>query len=375
MMDAMDLNKERRFIFFTFISIALFGLLMVFEASGIYAFRTTGDPMYFFKRQAIYFAIGIIGFFLILFADLEFLRRQNKTIFIANIVLLIVLLVLGKKGGGAKRWFSLSYFNIQPSEILKVTYLLYAAEYFRRKGAVIRNFKEGLMPLGFVLCSMCALLVVQPDLGSAAFWMIWTIFFLFVCRANNRHLLIIIGSTLVAAFFLIKFFPYRFRRMTAYVNPFADPRGSGFQIIQSQIAYAEGGIPGVGFGEGKQKLFFLPAAHTDFIFSVIAEEFGFIGVSLIIGLLLIVFNRMFHIVKVATDPFRRNILLGVLMIFFLEVVINVGVSSGLFPTKGLSFPFISYGGSNLIAHFILLGLFFNASRPAKESDNEYTADV
>ena len=141
-MSAIDLNKERRFIFFAFISLALFGLLMVFEASSIYAFRTTGDPMYFFKRQAIYFAMGIICFFLVLFADLEFMRRHNKAILIANIVLLIVLLVLGKKTGGAKRWFSLAYFNFQPSELLKVTYLLYAAEYFRRKGAVIRNFKE-----------------------------------------------------------------------------------------------------------------------------------------------------------------------------------------------------------------------------------------
>jgi len=375
MIDAAGLNKERRFIFFAFLSVALFGLLMVFEASGIYAFRTTGDPMYFFNRQLIYLLIGLIGFFLILFVDLEFLRRHNKMILAANIVLLVVLLILGKKGGGAKRWFSLSYFNIQPSEILKVTYLLYAAEYFRRKGALIRNFKAGLMPLGFVLCFLCALLVVQPDLGSAAFWMIWTIFFLFICRADNRHLLAIIAITLVAAFFLIKFFPYRFRRMTAYMDPFADPRGSGFQIIQSQIAYAQGGIPGVGFGEGKQKLFFLPAAHTDFIFSVIAEEFGFIGVSLIIGILLVVFHRMFHIVKIAADPFRRNILLGVLLVFFLEVAINVGVSSGLFPTKGLSFPFISYGGSNLIVHFMLLGLFFNASRPVVENENEYTAGM
>ena len=279
-----DINRERRLIFFAVISIALLGMLMVYEASSIYAFRTTGDQLYFFKRQFLYFVMGMLAFLLMLFADLEVLRRYNKGILLANLLILLVLLFLGKKGGGAKRWFNLFYFNIQPSELLKVTFLVYAAEYFKRKSAVIRSFKEGLLPLVCVVCFMAALLVLQPDLGSAAFWVLWTGIFLFICQANRKHLAIMAGTAITAAFFLITFFPYRFRRITAYLNPFADPRGSGFQIIQSQIAYAQGGIGGVGLGEGKQKLFFLPAAHTDFIFSILAEELGLIGVTAMLAL-------------------------------------------------------------------------------------------
>lgn len=374
MIDAVNLNKERRFLFFAVISLTFLGILMVYEASSIYAFRTTGDPMYFFKRQVIYFLIGLILFFLTLFADLEFFRRYNKGLLLANCLLLIALLIIGKKGGGARRWFNVLYFNIQPSELLKVTFLVYAADYFNRKGTIIRDFKHGLLPIGAVLCFICALLVVQPDLGSAAFWFIWVLSFAFLCRADSRHLAAIFFSAVVAAFFLIKFFPYRFRRITAYLDPFADPQGSGFQIIQSQIAYGEGGLAGTGLGEGKQKLFFLPAAHTDFIFSIVAEEFGLAGVSAIFIFFVVIFRKMFAIIKTAVDPFRRNILTGVLLVFSLEAFINIGVSSGLLPTKGLSLPFISYGGSNMLAHYVLLGLFFNASRP-NPVEHEYTAGV
>jgi cell division protein FtsW len=167
---------------------------------------------------------------------------------------------------------------------------------------------------------------------------------------------------IIASFFLVKFYPYRARRITAYLNPFSDPRGSGFQLIQSQIAYGAGGISGVGFGEGRQKLFFLPAAHTDFIYSIVAEEFGLLGSLGLLALLFLIFHKMFIIAKETKDDFRMAILWGIIFIFFLEVVINIGVSCGLFPTKGLPLPFMSYGGSNLVVHFILLGLFFNASR-------------
>jgi cell division protein FtsW len=374
MIEPVSLNKHRRFLFFTIIALTSFGLLIVYEASCVSAFCATGDAMYFFKRQVIYFLIGLILFFLTLFADLEFLRRYNRAILIANCILLLVLLVVGTKGGGAKRWFNIFYFNIQPSEILKVTFLVYAADYFQRKGAIIRDFKHGILPLGIVLCFICALLVVQPDLGSAVFWFLWVLIFLFLCRADKRHIILIGLSAIVAAVFLIKFFPYRFRRITAYLDPFADPRGAGFQIIQSQIAYGEGGVIGTGLGEGKQKLFFLPAAHTDFIFSIVAEEFGLAGVLGIFAIFAIIFNKMMAIVRMAREPFRRNILSGILLIFFLEIFINIGVSSGFLPTKGLSLPFISYGGSNMLAHYVLLGLFFNASRIQPEG-HESTASV
>ncbi|MCF7888283.1 MAG: FtsW/RodA/SpoVE family cell cycle protein, partial [Candidatus Omnitrophica bacterium] len=157
-------------------------------------------------------------------------------------------------------------------------------------------------------------------------------------------------------------YPYRVRRIIAYLDPFSDPQGSGFQIIQSQLAYSRGGILGVGLGEGKQKLFFLPAAHTDFIFSIIAEELGLILTLGIVSIFFLVIHKMLKISNLIDDNFRKGILFGIAIIFFLEVFINIGVTCGLLPTKGMSLPFISYGGTNLIVHYMLLGLFFNASK-------------
>ncbi|MDD3297102.1 MAG: putative lipid II flippase FtsW [Candidatus Omnitrophica bacterium] len=356
------LKSKRRFIFISILALTLFGVLMIYESSSVYAFKVYGDPAYFLKRQILFFLFGLAAFFSTLFVEIDFLKRYNKEFLLFTILTLVVVAFFGQKGGGARRWFSLAGFNIQPSEILKVTFLLYCADYCQRKGNTLRNIKNGLIPLGVVLASVCILLILQPDLGTAAFWVIWAIFFLFICNANLRHLAIVIGIGLLTAFFLVKFSPYRARRMTSYFNPFADPQGAGFQLVQSQIAYGEGGLCGVGFGEGRQKLSFLPASHTDFVFSIIAEEFGLWGVLGIMMLFFILFHIMFFIARAQRDGFKSGVLWGIILIFFLEVAANIGVSCGLFPTKGLPLPFISYGGSNLVVHYILLGLFFNASR-------------
>ena len=366
-----NLRKERTFIFIAFFALTLFGILMIYESSSIYAFNTTSDAAFFFKRQLIFFFIGLIFFFLTLLLDLDFLRHYNKEILLLTLILLVLVVFFGKKVGGARRWFSLGGFSIQPSELLKISFLLYCVDYVRRKKKLIRDIKLGLLPLGLVLGSICILLIAQPDLGTAIFWSIWTILFLFLFKARKRHLVFIILAGIVASFFLVKFYPYRMRRITAYLNPFLDPKGSGFQLIQSQIAYGAGGIFGVGFGEGRQKLFFLPAAHTDFVFSIVAEEFGLIGSLGLLSVFFLIFHKMFLIAKAVKDEFKMGILWGVLFIFFLEVIINIGVSCGLLPTKGLPLPFMSYGGSNLVVHYILLGLFFNASRrEAKKATGE-----
>lgn len=338
---------------------------MVYESSSIYALKTTSDASFFFQKQFSFFLIGLTLFFLTLFADLELLRRWNKELLLLTIICLIIVIFLGRKVGGAKRWLYLAGFNIQPSEILKISFLLYCADYCRRKKNLLKSATRGLLPLGVILGSICLLLLLQPDLGTAIFWAIWSILFLFLFKARRRHLLVVIILGLVVSFFLIKFYPYRLRRITAYLDPFADPQGSGFQLIQSQIAYGEGGIWGVGLGEGRQKLFFLPASHTDFVFSIIAEEFGLLGSLGLISLFFLLFHKMFKIASTASDDFRSGVLWGVVLIFFLEITINIGVSCGLLPTKGLPLPFMSYGGSNLVVHYVLLGLFFNASRITK----------
>lgn len=356
-----NLRKERRSIFVAVLILTLFGILMVYESSSLYAYRTTADAAYFFKKQFIFFLFGLIFFFLTLLVDLEFLRKHSKELLFLTLFILVVLLVIGKKAGGAKRWFHLFGFNLQPSEFLKVFFTIYCIDYIVKRKNNLKNFST-LTPLWIVLGFICLVVVVQPDLGTAMFWALWTLGMLFLYRARKKHLGLVVLVGLVAVILLISFYSYRFRRITGYLNPFADPRDSGFQLIQSQIAYGQGGLFGVGFGESRQKLFFLPAAHTDFIFSIIAEEFGFTGSLIMLLVFFVIFHKMYSIAKANEDEFRRGFLFGVILIFFLEVIINIGVSCGLFPTKGLPLPFVSYGGSNLITHYILLALFFNASR-------------
>jgi len=362
-----DLKNERRFLLVSFLALTLFGVLMIYEASSLYAFKASGDPAYFFKKQAFSFLVGIFFFSLALLTELEFLKRHNKKFLLVTFAFLIMVILVGKSGGGAKRWLRIGPIGFQPSELLKITFLLYCADYCNRKRGLLKNIRLGLIPLGFILVLICCLLILQPDLGTAIFWVFWTILFLFLFGAKRKHLFFVIVVGTVIALFLIKLYPYRISRIIAYLDPFKDPKGSGFQLIQSQIAYGVGGFWGVGLGEGLQKLFFLPAAHTDFIFSIIAEEFGLWGSFGLIFVFFVIFHKMFKIAKFSQDGFRRGILWGIIFIFFLEVGINIGVSCGLFPTKGLPLPFMSYGGSNLVVHYILLGLFFNASRREDKS--------
>ncbi len=357
------LKSDRRFILIAVLALTFFGILMVYESSSIYAFKITSDAAYFFKRQLLFFIIGLVSFALALLIDLDFLKEHSKELLLFTFFLLAGVLLFGKRSGGARRWLEIAGFSIQPSEFLKISFLTYCADYYSRKRGLLRDAGLGLFPLGVVLGVICLFLLLQPDLGSAIFWVSWTILFLFFFKARNKHLALIVICGIVVVFFLIKLYPYRFRRIIAYLNPFADPSGSGFQLIQSQIAYGAGGIWGVGLGESIQKLSFLPAAHTDFVFSIIAEEFGLWGSLGLIAVFFIIFHKMFRIAGYAANRFREGVLWGIIFIFFLEVVINIGVSCGLLPTKGLPLPFISYGGSNLVVHYILLGLFFNASRP------------
>jgi len=355
-------KKKRQFIFLSVFFLSLFGLLMVYSASGVYAFRLYNDALYFFKRQLLFFCGSLVVFFITLLINVDILRKHNKKIFIFNLLLLVLVLVVGRRVGGAKRWLEIGSFSFQPSEFLKLSFLLYACGYFFRKGKRMRDFKEGVLPFLCVACLVFLLVVLEPDFGTVIFWLIWILFMFFLVRVKTKHIMFIMIFGLVASLVLVKADPYRFRRLLVFLNPWEDPQGSGFQIVQSQIAFGEGGLFGVGLGEGKQKLFFLPAAHTDFIFSMIAEEFGLIGSLSVLLLYFFIFIVMLRISCMIGDEFFRYFCIGLSVMFGLEIVINVGVSCGFFPTKGIALPFVSYGGTNLLVHYLLLGVFFNVSR-------------
>jgi len=358
----VNVKKARRFIFATVLALSLFGILMVYDASSVYAWKTTGDYAYFLKRQFIFLLIALVVFFFSLLPDVDVFRRYAKGSLALTVGLLILVLFVGKASGGAKRWLYFLGISLQPSELLKIAFPLYCSDYLVRKGPLIKNFKEGILPLVIMSCFVFTLLILEPDLGSVIFWGMWLFVVLFLCGAKKRHLwfIFLLGCALILILVVIA--PYRLSRIVSFLNPWGDPQNRGFQVVQSQIAYGRGGIFGVGLGASRQKLFFLPAAHTDFISSIIAEEFGLIGISAVIIAFSFLIKVMFDLALRMRDTFRRNLGLGIVFLLMLEVIINLGVGCGFFPTKGLPLPFISYGGSSLVVHYLLLGVFFNLSR-------------
>lgn len=365
----INLKIYRRQIFLTILGLNLFGLLMVYEASSIFAYHNYGDALYFFRRQFLYFLMGLVFFFFTLLINIKDAVRISRSLLLLNIVLLFLVLVFGKSSGGAKRWLYFFHLRFQPSELLKITLTLYFADYINRKKNLIKYFREGILPLACIMGIICILLVFQPDLGMVLFWFIFFCLILFLHRAKLAHLAFILFVSFLLLVVFVSAYPSRAKRIKSFLNPFNYAKSEGYQLVQSQIAFGEGGLFGVGIGKGRQKFLFLPAAHTDFIFSIIAEEFGLAGSLGLLFLFFFLFQRMFKIILVKERGQEKSILLAIFLIFFLEITVNIGVSCGFLPTKGLTLPFISYGGSSLIVHYILLGMFFNASK--QKSQREY----
>jgi len=355
-------NKQRRFIFFSIFGLSLFGVLMVYSASCVYAWNLHNDPAYFVKRQFLFLCISAAVFLVILSVNVEPLTKYGKEFMVVNMIMLLLVLFIGKRIGGARRWFQLGPINFQPSELLKISFLLYTAGYIERKKNIMKYFKDGPLPILLMAALTFILVILEPDFGTVVFWLIWIFLMFFIGKVKPKHIFLLILCGALASLVLVKTNPYRFRRIMTFINPWSDPKGDGFQIVQSQIAFGEGAIRGTGLGEGKQKFLFLPAAHTDFIFSIVAEEFGVVGSISVLLLYFAVFITMLRISWRIKDDFSRFFCAGASIMLGLEVVINVGVSCGFLPTKGMALPFVSYGGTSLLVHYILLGIFFNITR-------------
>jgi cell division protein FtsW len=283
--------------------------------------------------------------------------------FLAIILLVLVLMPhVGRRAGGAQRWFHLGFFDFQPSELAKLAIILYLADYLVRKDYKINYFHTGFLPAIIVICFVAGLILMQPDLGTAVLLITVSLLMLFAGGARWLHVSLLATAALPVVSYLIFFKPYRMRRVVAFLNPWAHKADEGYQLIQSLIALGSGGLLGVGLGQGQQKLFYLPAAHTDFIFSIIGEELGFAGAFSLIMLyvIFIIFSGM--IAMNLKDIFARYVIFGVVCLIGLQVVVHIGSSTGFLPTKGLPLPFISYGGSALFFNMIAVALLLNVSR-------------
>ncbi len=347
------------------------GFIMIFSASAILAQQRYGDNLFFLKRQLIFGLLGLFMMFVLSKFDYRGLRPLAYPLLFASFFLLILVYVpgIGYRVGGARRWIHLGNITIQPSEIAKLSLIIYMAYYFSKKKETIRDFKKGVLPVLGITFALIALIYPQPDFGSAMFLSLLLITFLFIAGARFLHLGLLGAAVLPFGIYAIFHAGYRYRRFIAFLDPWKSPKSTGFQIIQSFISFGSGGVFGRGLGNGQQKLFFLPAPHTDFIFSVIGEELGFIGVVIIIVLFMLLLVRGFRIAYLAQSQFASYLALGITLMIGLQTVINLGVVMGLLPTKGIPLPFISYGGSSLLITLMGVGILLNISKrlDAKET--------
>jgi cell division protein FtsW len=339
------------------------GVVMVFSSSSIMAVRDYGDSLHFLKRQGIYALIGFAAMALMMRIDLDVLRKAAWPVLGLCALLLLAVLIpgIGKKVGGAARWIRVAGVTFQPAEIAKLGLVLYMAHSLARKQEKVKKFRCGLLPYLVVLALFLGLLLAQPDLGSALTLGIVAVTMLLVAGARLRYLAGLGLLALPLLYFMVMNVDYRRRRIMAFLNPWEDPSNTGFQIIQSWIAFGSGGAFGTGLGESKQKLFYLPEAHTDFIFSVIGEELGFVGVIVIAAMFMLLILRGLRTAINAPDEFSSFLAFGITLLIGLEAFANMAVVMGMVPTKGLALPFVSYGGTSLVTTLASIGILVNIS--------------
>ncbi len=344
--------------------LALLGLVMVFSASAVVAGNRFQDSGYFLKRQVAWLACGFVLLHVASRIDYPVWRKLALPMLGLTAVLLILVLIpsLGVAAKGARRWLRLGPISVQPAEIVKLVSVIYLAAYLAKKEDRIRLFAKGVLPPLVVVGVLSGLVLLQPDLGTVVVLGLMTAAMLFLGGARLTHLMGLALCALPIGLALMLKSSYRRQRLLTFLSPWKDASDTGFQITQSFLAFGSGGPFGVGLGEGKQKLFFLPEAHTDFVLALVGEELGLMGTSVIILLFAIFMWKGFQIAERARMPFGRHLGMGITLLVGIQALINAGVATGLLPTKGLTLPFVSYGGSSLVVNLIGVGLLLSISR-------------
>lgn len=372
---SQDANTSGPFdwwLFTIMVCLLAIGLVMVLSASGIVAEKMNGDKYYFFKRQLIFASAGGIALWVAALMPREWLYKfQYPALIIALILLLITLTPLAPRINGAKRWLPLGPVSIQPMEFVKIALVFYLAYFMSSKQALIKTFSRGVIPPFAVTGLFCFLLLLQPDFGSAV--VLAGILF-FMCVAGGTrfvYLFVAVGMALSGALALAIASPYRLRRLTAFLDPFQDAQNTGYQLVQSLYAIGSGSFFGVGVGASRQKMFYLPEAHNDFIMAVLGEEMGFLGITIVMVLFGLLFWRCYRIVLGQKNLRDRFTSFGISLILGMGAVMNLAVVMGVAPPKGVPMPLMSYGGSNLLATMLCVGLLMNFSRTVKLWNESY----
>lgn len=348
-----------RTLIWLFLGLLIIGFVMVTSASIPVSTRLNNDPFYFAVRDGIYIISSLIACYVFIQIPIEKWENYNVILFFISLGFLVAVLVFGRSVNGAVRWIPLGIINFQPAELAKLAVICYFASFYVRKYDEIRTEKASFWRPAVILSVFGILLILQPDLGSTVVLFVLTFSMLFIVGAKLMQFMFlgVVGLVLFAVLILTS--EYRLKRVTSFMDPFADAYGDGFQLSNSQMAFGQGEFWGQGLGNSVQKLEYLPEAHTDFVMAVIGEEFGFLGIICIIFLLVLLTIRALKISKeslMLEERFKGYMAFGIAIWIFLQGFVNLGVASGLLPTKGLTFPLVSYGGSSLVIMSIAIAI-------------------
>lgn len=335
------------------------GLAMLYSTSAVLAQIRHQDSLYFLKRQLLWAGFGLLGLWAMRSMPYSAQRRLAKPALLCTLVALIVVLLLGKEVSGARRWLVIGPLSIQPSEFAKYTLLLYVARSLALNQERLTSFVHTYLPNMAVLAVVTLLVFKEPDLGTAVVLAATASLQLLIAGVPWRYLACTALAGLPGLYWAVTHVRFRMGRLMVFLNPWGDRQGGGYQAVQALLALGHGGLFGIGLGKSQQKLFYLPEAHTDFIFAVIGEELGFLGAAAFIVLFVLLLWRVLHIAVSCNDPFGTYLGLGIFVLLSLQIVMNLCVVIGLMPTKGLPLPFISLGGSNLLISLMAIGTMLN----------------
>ncbi|MEM6956361.1 MAG: putative lipid II flippase FtsW [Myxococcota bacterium] len=348
------------------VGLVAFGVVMVFSASAVFAAQRYGNALHFLTRQSIFALVGCVVLFGVARVDYHRYRALTyPALGVSIFMLLIVAVGLGRSAGGAARWIAVGPVNIQPAEPAKVALILWLAYSLSKKAGRMGNFSVGFLPHVLMAGMLMLLCLMQPDFGSAVMIAALTFVLLFTAGARIKDLFGGVMIAVPAAAALVLLSPYRMRRIQAFLAPFEHRDTIGYQVAESIMSFGAGGITGVGIGDSRQKLLFLPEAHTDFISAIVGEELGFVGIFALIGVYAFVVWRGLLAARHAPDDYGTYLATGITVFIGLQAMTNLGVATGLLPTKGLVLPFLSYGGSSLLVNCAAAGLLLNVSRPRR----------
>lgn len=356
-------NKTYIYLFISVLILSIFGLIMIYSSSYIWAEYKFNDAYKYVKQQGLFLIVGTILMYYISKIDYHIYEKKAMKIFGICIVLLILVLIpgIGSVRNGSRSWFGIGSFGIQPSEFAKLSLIILTSRYLSKSNKFLKDIKNGVFPILFILLFVFGLIMLQPDFGTGMIIVVSIIAILYIAGVNMKFFIGLGIIGVIGIIVLIAIAPYRMDRITSFINPWGDPLGTGFQIIQSLYAIGPGGLLGMGFLNSRQKHFYLPEPQTDFIFSIISEEFGILGIIIVASLFAFILYCGIKTALKCNDHFGKYLAFGMIFQMIIQSIMNLMVVVGLIPVTGVTLPFLSYGGSSLLISMVSIGILLNIS--------------